>query len=92
MLTIIALIVVPLVWSLPQALMSAELSLMIDENGGNVVWVQRAFGNFVGWMNAYNNLINSIMSLALLCQLFVTYLSYPFTSTNFLIDLIINHS
>lgn len=39
--TLIALIVLPLFWSLPQAIMSAELSLLVNENGGNVVWVQR---------------------------------------------------
>jgi amino acid transporter len=35
-----ALIFVSLVWCLPQALFSAELSLMIPENGGCVIWVR----------------------------------------------------
>ena len=47
-LTMIGIIVVSFFWALPQALMAAELSLMMDVNGGAVVWIQRAFGDFVG--------------------------------------------
>lgn len=35
---IIGLLAVPFIWSIPQAIMSAELSLMMSENGGNIVW------------------------------------------------------
>ncbi len=34
----IALFALPFFWCLPQALMSAEMSLMNDINGGNIVW------------------------------------------------------
>jgi len=74
LLTLISLIVVPLLWSLPQALMAAELSLMISENGGNVVWVRTAFGDTLGFFNAYANICSSISSLALLTVLFVDYI------------------
>ena len=57
--------------------MAAELSLMVDENGGNVVWVKRAFGDGIGFFNAFNNIAQSFSSLALLAVLFVEYL--PFT-------------
>jgi hypothetical protein len=36
--SIIGLLAVPFIWSIPQAIMSAELSLMMSENGGNIVW------------------------------------------------------
>jgi len=69
-----------LVWSLPQALLSAELSLMVNVNGGNVIWVQRAFGDFVGWVNAYNGMICSFSSMACLVVLFVEYIPIEFTA------------
>ena len=50
LLTLITIVGISIFWSLPQALMSAELSLMMEVNGGNVVWVQRAFGDFLGWV------------------------------------------
>jgi len=74
LLSLIAVIIVPLIWSLPQAILSAELSLMIAENGGNVVWVQRAWGDLIGWVNAFNNLAASFSSMSLLVVLFVDYL------------------
>eukprot|EP01119_Soliformovum_irregulare_P010477 TRINITY_DN2583_c0_g1_i1.p1 TRINITY_DN2583_c0_g1~~TRINITY_DN2583_c0_g1_i1.p1 ORF type:complete len:477 (+),score=95.86 TRINITY_DN2583_c0_g1_i1:67-1497(+) len=79
LLSLIAVIVVPLLWSLPQAILSAELSLMISENGGNVVWVQRAWGDLIGWVNAFNNLASSLSSMSLLVVLFVDYLPVDFT-------------
>ncbi len=56
------------------ALMAAELSLMMDDNGGNIIWVQRAFGSFIGWINAYNYIISCFASLALYPILFVDYM------------------
>jgi len=74
LLTLIALVIIPVFWSLPQALMAAELSLLIDENGGNVVWVRKAFGDTIGWFNAFNNIAQSFSSLAILVVLFVAYI------------------
>jgi len=78
-LTLIAFAVIPLLWSLPQALLAAELALLIPENGGNVVWVQVAFGNFIGFINAYNNLASSFAGNALLVVLFVDYIPIELT-------------
>jgi len=36
--TLIGLLLLPIVYALPQALMTAELSSMMDENGGYVLW------------------------------------------------------
>lgn len=77
--TLIGLVVIPLIWALPQALMAAELSLLFNTNGGNVVWVQGAFGDFVGWVNAYNNVGSTFSSMTLLVVLFVDYLPYQFS-------------
>jgi cellobiose-specific phosphotransferase system component IIC len=37
-LSIVGLFVIVLVWCLPQALMSAELALLTNSNGGAIVW------------------------------------------------------
>lgn len=31
---------------------------MLPENGGSVLWVQHAFGDFMGYLNAQTNLVN----------------------------------
>src|ERR1039458_6736942 len=50
----IALIVlVPAVWSLPIALMVAELSSAMPEDGGYYVWVRTALGDFWGVQEAW---------------------------------------
>jgi len=44
--TFVTIFVILFFWSLPQAFMSAELSLMMNANGGNILWVQNAFGEW----------------------------------------------
>jgi len=44
----ISLLAVPLIYSLPIALITAELSTAIPEDGGLVVWVQEACGPIIG--------------------------------------------
>eukprot|EP00540_Astrosyne_radiata_P020719 CAMPEP_0116825920 /NCGR_PEP_ID=MMETSP0418-20121206/2244_1 /TAXON_ID=1158023 /ORGANISM="Astrosyne radiata, Strain 13vi08-1A" /LENGTH=342 /DNA_ID=CAMNT_0004454503 /DNA_START=1 /DNA_END=1029 /DNA_ORIENTATION=- len=41
----------PFIWSLPEALMTAELSCAFPEASGSVVWVEKAFGPFAGWID-----------------------------------------
>eukprot|EP01126_Amoeba_proteus_P022655 TRINITY_DN2284_c0_g1_i5.p1 TRINITY_DN2284_c0_g1~~TRINITY_DN2284_c0_g1_i5.p1 ORF type:complete len:411 (+),score=44.90 TRINITY_DN2284_c0_g1_i5:339-1571(+) len=62
-------------WCLPQALMSAELALMTKANGGNIVWVQKAFGNFVGFVSAYSSIVAIIINMSVAVVLFEQYLN-----------------
>ena len=41
--SIVGLLCVPWVWSLPTALMTAELSTAMPESGGYIVWIHRYF-------------------------------------------------
>uniref|UniRef100_A0A6B2LCX9 Amino acid permease/ SLC12A domain-containing protein n=1 Tax=Arcella intermedia TaxID=1963864 RepID=A0A6B2LCX9_9EUKA len=79
LLVMLVVVFVSFFWALPQAMMSLELSLMIQYNGGNVVWVRRAFGNFVGFVGGHSYLISNFITLSLLTILFVEYLPFPFT-------------
>ena len=75
-LTLLGLLLLPWVWSLPIALMTAELGSMIPEAGGYVVWVHRAFGPFAAHMNALWNLVSNTFDNALYPVMFVDYLYY----------------
>lgn len=43
---LLILVLVPLVWSLPEVLIVGELASMLPEEGGYYAWVRRAFGPF----------------------------------------------
>ena len=74
--TLLGLLLLPWFWSLPIALMTAELSAMIPETGGYVVWVHRAFGPFWAHQNALWNLVSNLFDNALYPVMFVDYLRY----------------
>lgn len=73
-LAIVALLVTPLLWALPAALMVGELSSAIPEEGGYYVWVRRALGPFWGVQEAWLSLAASIFDMAIYPTLFVLYL------------------
>lgn len=44
--SVVGLLVMSLVWSLPVGLMTAELGTAFPRDGGYVIWVEAAFGKF----------------------------------------------
>lgn len=70
---LVAVVVLPFTWGLPQALMTAELSTMIDENGGYILWVRRGLGEFAGWVNAFNSIASNVCDLPTYPVLFCSY-------------------
>lgn len=72
---LVACLVLPVLWGMPQALITAELSTMMDENGGYVLWVRRGLGNFWGWMSAYNHVGSNFTDLPLYATLLADYLA-----------------
>ncbi|KAJ0391357.1 hypothetical protein P43SY_011104 [Pythium insidiosum] len=70
---LLAVVFLPFTWGLPQALMTAELSTMIDENGGYILWVRRGLGEFAGWMNAFNSIASNVCDLPTYPVLFCSY-------------------
>ncbi|MBI3406168.1 MAG: APC family permease, partial [Acidobacteria bacterium] len=71
---IIILLLTPLLWSLPIALMVAELATAIPEEGGFYVWVRRGMGPFWGFQEAWLTLVASIFDMAIYPTLFALYL------------------
>lgn len=76
------LLVTPLIWSLPTALMIGELSSAIPAEGGYYVWVRRAAGPFWGFQEAWLSLAASIFDMAIYPTLFVAYVSRLFPGSD----------
>jgi len=70
------LLVTPIVWSLPTALMVSELASAIPQDGGYYVWVTRGMGNFWGYQEAWLSLVASFFDMAIYPTLFVGYLGH----------------
>ena len=71
---VVILIVTPLVWSVPTALMVGELASALPEEGGYYAWVRRAMGPFWGYQEAWLSLAASVFDMAIYPTLFVLYL------------------
>ncbi len=64
----------PILWSLPTALMIGELASAIPAEGGFYVWVRRALGPFWGYQEGWLSLSASIFDMAIYPAIFVLYL------------------
>mmetsp|Transcript_31421 Transcript_31421/g.68704 ORF Transcript_31421/g.68704 Transcript_31421/m.68704 type:complete len:454 (-) Transcript_31421:171-1532(-) len=73
-LTILGLLLIPFIWSVPNALMTAELACMMPENGGHILWVDRAFGSFWSFLNSYATLFSLIFEGGLYPVMFMDYM------------------
>ncbi|SPE41818.1 Amino acid permease-associated region [Candidatus Sulfopaludibacter sp. SbA3] len=73
---ILILLITPVIWSLPTALMVSELASAIPEDGGYYVWVKRGMGNFWGYQEAWLSLVASFFDMAIYPTLFVGYLGH----------------
>lgn len=72
---LLLLCIVPIVWSLPTALMIGELASALPEEGGFYIWVARALGRFWGFQEAWLSLSASVFDMAIYPALTVAYLS-----------------
>lgn len=72
--TLLILILTPLLWSLPTAMMVSELATAIPEEGGFYIWVRRGLGRFWGYQETWLTMAGSVFEMALYPNLFVEYL------------------
>ena len=68
------LFLTPLLWSIPIALMVAELSTLMPEEGGYYIWVREALGSFWAVQEAWWTIGYSLMLLAIFPVFFASYL------------------
>ena len=71
---IVILLVLPVLWCLPTALMIGELASAIPAEGGFYIWVRRALGPFWGYQEGWLSLSASIFDMAIYPAIFVLYL------------------
>ncbi|CAL9075237.1 unnamed protein product [Musa textilis] len=74
LLAILGFLVFPVIWSIPEALITAELGTMFPENGGYVVWVSSALGPFWGFQQGWMKWLSGVIDNALYPVLFLDYL------------------
>ncbi|KAJ4753455.1 Amino acid permease family protein [Rhynchospora pubera] len=72
---LIGFLVFPFIWSIPESLVTAELSSALPGNGGFVVWADRAFGPFFGWLMGTWKYLSGVINCAAFPALFADYLS-----------------
>jgi len=71
---ILVLVLTPLLWSIPTALMIGELGAALPKEGGYYAWVRRALGDVWGFQEAWLSLAASVFDMAIYPTLFVLYL------------------
>ena len=72
-LTLLGFAVFPVVWSLPEALITAELCTLFPENSGYVAWATAAFGPRVGFVQGFLSWLSGVADNALYPVLLVAY-------------------
>jgi amino acid transporter len=74
-LALTALVAIPLLWAVPEALLIGELASMLPVEGGYYRWVQRAFGDRAGFQNAWCTWLYSLVEMSLYPAIVVQYLA-----------------
>ena len=59
------IVVFALIYSVPQAMITAELSTAFPSNGGYSIWVQAAFGTFWGVQESYWSWFSGVVDTAI---------------------------
>ncbi|CAE7041845.1 unnamed protein product [Symbiodinium natans] len=84
-LAILGFLFIPLIWSLPIAVMTAELCSHDPHVGGKIHFVHKCWGPWIGWMNGWFNAVSNVFDVATLPAMALGYLEVligmPLSST-----------
>src|SRR5947208_3777269 len=72
---LLLIVITPLIWSLPIALMAAELASAMPVEGGYYAWVKKGLGPFWGFQAGWWSWIDSFVDTAIYPALFAGYLT-----------------
>lgn len=75
-LALLLLVVTPLIYSVPEALLVGELASMLPIEGGYYQWVKRAFGRFWGFWNGWLSWVYSLIDMAIYPVLLLQYVRF----------------
>lgn len=73
MYAILGFAIMPLIWSIPEALVTAELGAAYPEASGTVAWVEEAFGPAAGWLQGCLTWTSGATDNAIYPVLFLDY-------------------
>lgn len=76
LLALLGFIIFPLLWSIPEALVCAEMATLFPENSGYVAWVTAAFGPFWGFMEGFWSWVSGVTDNTIYPVLFTSYLEH----------------
>lgn len=80
-LTLLLILLVPIVWGIPLALICTELASAIPDEGGAYVWVERGLGPFwafqSGWWSTLSGLVDTALYAVLAAAYANTWLGWP---------------
>jgi len=79
LLAILGFALLPLFWSVPEALVTAELATAFPEDAGYVAWVTAAFGPRWGFQEGFWSWASGVADNAVYPVLFVSYLEAAFS-------------
>lgn len=83
--TLVLLLVLPFIWSIPLGLIAAELGSAIPEEGGYYKWIQRALGEFwgfqAGWWRTLSIYVDSTVYIVLAVAYLATFIDMSPTTT-----------
>ncbi|KAF4364387.1 hypothetical protein F8388_006964 [Cannabis sativa] len=85
LLSLLGFVIFPFIWSIPEALVTAELATSFPENGGYVLWISAAFGPFWGFQEGFWKWFSGVMDNALYPVLFLDYLKHSLPIFNHLL-------
>ncbi|XP_050369532.1 probable polyamine transporter At3g13620 [Argentina anserina] len=74
LLAILGFLIFPFIWSVPEALITAELSTTFPGNGGFVIWADRAFGPFWGSLMGTWKFLSGVINIAAFPVLCIDYM------------------
>ncbi|KAK4261541.1 hypothetical protein QN277_004526 [Acacia crassicarpa] len=74
LLALLGFLLFPFIWSIPEALITAEMGTMFPENSGYVVWVSSALGPFWGFQQGWMKWLSGVIDNALYPVMFLDYL------------------
>ncbi|KAF2314523.1 hypothetical protein GH714_027271 [Hevea brasiliensis] len=71
---LLGFLIFPFIWSIPEALITAELSTAYPGNGGFVIWADRAFGPFFGSLMGSWKFLSGVINIAAFPVLCIDYM------------------
>ncbi|XP_061364242.1 probable polyamine transporter At3g13620 [Gastrolobium bilobum] len=78
LLAILGFLIFPFIWSIPEALITAELTTAFPGNGGFVIWAERAFGPFWGSLMGTWKFLSGVINIASFPVLCIDYVKKVF--------------